>query len=146
MDCCSFCQDKTADNIAVPYSYIPGAARDGTLSDLSIAIPACGECRDLLGEVYWSSLEEAAGYLASVYRELYAHLLNTAKWERDELFELGHGLRHFVETSQRTKFETKERIASCDRVAVLGPEFSEQVLDEIAYAVSCAQLRNAEKS
>lgn len=135
MAACIFCGDYAGAQIQVPYGYLPGIGDRVPGAELPVVLPCCAECKEVLDDVAIGSLEGAARYLGSVYREVYTHLLADFKWTREELEELGHSLRSTIELSHRAHLETKERVERCDRVAVLGPELSEDLLDDIEYSV-----------
>lgn len=135
MAACVFCGDYAGAQIQMPYGYLPGVGDRAPGADLPVGLPCCAECKEVLDDVAIGSLEGAARYLGSVYREVYAHLLADFKWTREELEELGHSLQSTIELSHRAHLETKERVEHCDRVAVLGPEVPEELLDDIEYSV-----------
>ncbi|MFN4140504.1 sigma-70 family RNA polymerase sigma factor [Aestuariivirga sp.] len=146
---CTFCNDYAGTTITVPYDYLPRIQVNKVPDDvaaLPVGLPGCVECKELLDEISYRSLEVAAGYIASVFRERYDHLLSDIKWTRDELDELGHGLRASIEQSLSAQLEIKARVDHCDRVSVTGPELSEELRDEIEYEISrrAASLRTPE--
>jgi hypothetical protein len=133
---CIFCGDYAGSFIRTPYSYLPGVDDHDAGADLLVNLPSCAECGEILDAVSIASLEGAARYLSLVYSEIYAHLLAEVKWSREELDELGYNLRSTIEMSHKAHLEVNDRVEQCNRVAVLGPTLSEEVMDDIRYEVS----------
>lgn len=132
---CVFCGDHAGSRLRVPYGYLPGVGDRTPGADTLVELPCCMECREILDEVSFVSLEDAARYLASVYREAYVYLLADSKWTREELDELGHTLRSTIEMSHRAHLEVRGRLEKCERAAALVPEVPEDVMGDIAFIV-----------
>jgi hypothetical protein len=132
---CVFCGDYGGSSIEVPYSYLPGISETDDDAEINVDLPVCSECASELSGIQFSSLEGASRYLASVYREIYAHLLSEYLWSSDELSELGYNLRTSIEQSHRAHIETVARVKSCEKVGLIGPEISEDIFDDVNYKV-----------
>jgi hypothetical protein len=144
MSACIFCGDHAGTSIRIPCYYLSDFRSLETETDLSVDIPACTECKEALDEVSYQSIEGAARYLSSVYRDRYDHLLSNCNWNKQELEELGHNLRSSIEISLRNQLDIKARLEQCDRVGSLGPTISDELYEEIVYHLS-DQMNSSEK-
>ena len=92
---CTYCGElgETEEDHVIPSSWLREKrrryARDWT-------VPACRECNCLLGSKLYFSVPQRAGYLASVYRERYAHIFTAmAVFEpTPKSREIGRLVRH----------------------------------------------------
>lgn len=99
---CIFCGDPAGASHRIPYDYIPDATVRFPEGEVLVDFPCCVECRELLDEVMTGSLEGAARYLASTYRELYSRALTDFRWKRSEIDELRPNLRTAIEHYARS--------------------------------------------
>ena len=136
MSACIFCGDHAGTSIRIPCYYLSDFRSLETETDLSVDIPACAECKEALDEVSYQSIEGAARYLSSIYRDRYDHLLSNLNWTKQELEELGHNLRSSIEISLRNQLEIRARLEQCDRVGSIGPTISDELHEEIVYHLS----------
>jgi hypothetical protein len=133
---CIFCSDPADRFIEVAHDYVAVAKLPATEAYIPINLPCCFECCELLSEVHYSSLEGAARYLTSIYKEIYAHLLRDMLWDEEEIGELGYNLKTYITQSYKAQIEALNRVNCCEQVAIFGPTIDDDLMDEIKYQIS----------
>ena len=66
-------------------------------------VPACRECNSTLGDRLIFNVPDRACYILGQVQRTKAKYLNSVVWDEEELTELGHNLRTYVESFQLTK-------------------------------------------
>lgn len=130
---CIFCGEHAGTSIVAPYTYLSGVPENEANEEIRVHLPVCTECAAELENIHYASLEGASRYLASVYREVYAHLLSDFLWSPEELADLGYGLRASIEQAHKAHLETVARVRCCEKVGLLGPKIPEDIFDDIVY-------------
>lgn len=115
---CFYCgriDDVTADHV-LPHGY---TSRGGDrVFNKGFCVPACVECNSTKGSKLFSSVEDIADHLASVYTKKYKKQLKIPVWNDEELKEMGPVLRDEIKASNWLKLDILERIEHLNVVSM----------------------------
>src|SRR5690554_2344513 len=92
MPLCTYCKDTgdTLDHV-VPVSF-NATSRKKVKFNKADVVPCCGDCNNLLGNVFLHTVGSRAGFLAEKYKKRFKKLLKSPDWSEEELLELGESL------------------------------------------------------
>ncbi len=74
-------------------------------------VPACTECNSLAGMRLFVTVGAKRRWLKRRLRERYAKLLASPAWTKDEIADLGYGLRSHVQRSEEAREITRQRLS-----------------------------------
>ena len=111
---CVYCNDH-----ASTVDHVPAISRSRTHEGPLYRYPSCSLCNSLLSNLPHDTIHQRASYLLSVYKKRYKNLLNTPKWEEEELNEMGPIMRKEIETSLEEKEQVKLMLTQIERLTYL---------------------------
>lgn len=76
-----------------------------------VEVHACSECNSLLGNRALWKLSQRKKFIRRALRRRYKRLLNLPNWTPEQLNELGHTLKSYVQAGLLAKIILKERIS-----------------------------------
>lgn len=73
-------------------------------------VPACRDCNLMLSDKPYFTIRQRKGYVAACLRDRFSKDLANPMWEADEIYELGEGLRNYVDTMQGNRLVLERRL------------------------------------
>jgi hypothetical protein len=123
---CTYCGDRYGEAMdhVIPYSHTTDVLKRKTVTR-DKCVPSCAECNSILGSKMLYTVGRRAGYLAARYKKRYAKILDMSPWTKEELDELGYGLRHAIELSTDTRADVLMRVDHCKMVEAISPSIKD---------------------
>jgi len=116
---CIYCGERAAhrDHV-IAYSY-NSSNRKRTAKDYPCdeIVPACQECNLLLSNFYLPTIAERAAYLAKTVTKRNKKVLESPDWAKEDIKELGYGLRKNIQSMQFNRGILKDRIAHMENMS-----------------------------
>lgn len=73
-------------------------------------LTSCKDCNLTLSDLPYFTIRQRKGYMAAVLRERFSKELQNPMWESDEINELGHTLRSYVDIRQGYRLVLERRL------------------------------------
>jgi len=113
---CFYCGDTT-QQITRDHVIPVSSKKGGRYYSTKDTVPCCKECNSTLGNKPFYTVESRALYLAERFAQKYKKALNTAKWDDEDIEELGKNLKSFVRSNEFLREFIALRISHCHEVA-----------------------------
>ena len=110
---CIYCGDMATSEDHVPaleWLYALGTAYFQAKGISPLLVPSCKRCNGWLGPKPYHSIRQRKGYIASRLRALSQKILDSPKWEQDEIEEMGFMLRTILNDREAVKEYLVRRI------------------------------------
>ena len=98
--CCAYCGDASSCvDHTVPRSFVSEHSRAFSRKRF-IKVRACEECNVLLGKEVFSTWEERIRFLRRKFEKKHKRHLRAARWDEDDMEEIGGTLRAVLENAE----------------------------------------------